>query len=519
MAESEKPAKRPRTAISVSAKKSICQFKVKNPTATQDTILRMAKDQLKLTIGRSTVSDILRESPKWLSEEDASSTKKRKPHHDEMEKALLMWFSNVRARQIAVSDDMLRLKARAFGSALNIEGFSYSNGWLYGFKQRHGISLHAIHGEAASVSNEIVQDGRRRIQNLLQLSQYDLCNVYNMDETGLFFRLQPDKTLSTAPVRGTKKSKERISVALCANADGSDKLKPLVIGKAARPRCFPKAFNVQSVVHYYHNKKAWMTSVIFTDWLKKVNKTMAARKKNIILFIDNAPSHVYDIELSHVKIEAFPPNTTSHLQPMDAGIIRNFKLHYKKQMLQEYVSQIDRDGKYQPLDLKQAIYLTKDSWEAVKPETIANCFRHTGILPMGTVPDPAVQEETLDDLEQLIQRVSPSDPLSAERYLSLCTDAESSCVEELTDKEILDFVCDNDELSDDSDEEEEETGGPLPYSLREAETVCDRLLATLEQCESFSETHYYAVRDIQRKLGHVRSKNSVQTQITDYFQH
>ena len=37
------------------------------------------------------------------------------------------------------------------------------------------------------------KDGRRRIQNLLQLSQYDLCNVYNMDKTGLFFRLQPDK--------------------------------------------------------------------------------------------------------------------------------------------------------------------------------------------------------------------------------------------------------------------------------------------------------------------------------------
>ena len=59
-----------------------------------------------------------------------------------------------------------------------------------------------------------------------------------MDETGLFFRLEPNKTLSTGPVSGTKKCKKKITVALCANADGSHKLKLLGIGKSARARCF-----------------------------------------------------------------------------------------------------------------------------------------------------------------------------------------------------------------------------------------------------------------------------------------
>ena len=63
-----------------------------------------------------------------LSEEDTFFTKKHKPHHNKMEKALLIWFCNVQARQIVISDDTLRLKARVFRSALNIEGFSYSNG-------------------------------------------------------------------------------------------------------------------------------------------------------------------------------------------------------------------------------------------------------------------------------------------------------------------------------------------------------------------------------------------------------
>ena len=59
-----------------------------------------------------------------------------------------------------------------------------------------------------------------------------------MDKTGLFFRLESNKTLASKTVKGTKKSKDRISVGLCANVDGTDKLPPVVICKAKKPRCY-----------------------------------------------------------------------------------------------------------------------------------------------------------------------------------------------------------------------------------------------------------------------------------------
>ena len=55
-------------------------------------------------------------------------------------------------------------------------------------------------------------------------------------ETGLFYCLLPNSTLATGPVSGKKKQKERITIALCANATGTDKLVPLVIGKSAHPQ-------------------------------------------------------------------------------------------------------------------------------------------------------------------------------------------------------------------------------------------------------------------------------------------
>ena len=43
-----------------------------------------------------------------------------------------------------------------------------------------------------------------------------------------FYRLEPDRTLATQRLSGRKKNKERLTIALCTNADGSHKLDPLM---------------------------------------------------------------------------------------------------------------------------------------------------------------------------------------------------------------------------------------------------------------------------------------------------
>ncbi|KAL5510691.1 hypothetical protein EMCRGX_G006284 [Ephydatia muelleri] len=73
--------------------------------------------------------------------------------------------------------------------------------------------------------------------------------------------MQPDRTLSTTiDVRGFKKTKDSITAGLAVNSTGGERLKPIVIHKSKRPRCFGKTFNPDSVVSYHSNKKAWMRS-------------------------------------------------------------------------------------------------------------------------------------------------------------------------------------------------------------------------------------------------------------------
>ena len=64
-----------------------------------------------------------------------------------------------------------------------------------------------------------------------------------------------------------KKDKFHITVGLACNSDGSEKLEPIFIGKASKPRCFKKQSPEQCGFYYWNNSKAWMTSSLFEEYV------------------------------------------------------------------------------------------------------------------------------------------------------------------------------------------------------------------------------------------------------------
>jgi hypothetical protein len=78
-------------------------------------------------------------------------------------------------------------------------------------------------------------------------------DVYSADETGLFFKVLPERTLAYKgeTCHGGKHSKDRLTVLLCVNSEGSDKQVPIVIGKS---RCFKDVKNLP--IKYHANSKA-----------------------------------------------------------------------------------------------------------------------------------------------------------------------------------------------------------------------------------------------------------------------
>lgn len=64
---------------------------------------------------------------------------------------------------------------------------------------------------------------------------------------------------------GKKKDRFRITIGFACNADGSEKLEPIFIGKSKNPRCFQKKDPQARGFYYRNNKKAWMTTELFEE--------------------------------------------------------------------------------------------------------------------------------------------------------------------------------------------------------------------------------------------------------------
>lgn len=92
---------------------------------------------------------------------------------------------------------------------------------------------------------------------------------------GLFFRTLPSKSLQSRRKKasGGKLAKDRITVLLACSAEG-EKLKPLVIGKSFNPRAMRGIPKSELPVKYHANKKAWMTSDLFKQWVESLNVKM-----------------------------------------------------------------------------------------------------------------------------------------------------------------------------------------------------------------------------------------------------
>ena len=111
-------------------------------------------------------------------------------------------------------------------------------------------------GESAIVNPETVMDWKsEELPTIIYV--YQPKDIFNVHETGLFYNLQPSKTLTYKDdsCHGGTKSKQRVTVLLGCNSDSTEKLPPLVFGKYNKPHCFR---NVKKSPHQIHSKFQFM---------------------------------------------------------------------------------------------------------------------------------------------------------------------------------------------------------------------------------------------------------------------
>lgn len=256
------------------------------------------------------------------------------------------------------------------------------------------VKVYSYHGVSVSVdiTTENIQNEIRKIQSILK--DYAPENILNFDETGLFYQQAPRRTICSAPLGGLKKSKKRLTIRLLCNADGTYKSHPIVIGNSKHPTCFDTrarllaktAVRNSHHVEYHHSPSAWMTSEIFTSYIKRLDVAFRREGRHVALLLDNASVHNIKITLTNIVFVFLPANTSSKLQALDAGITANFKtqfraIQYDRALTQYLTKQLNN---VYEMDQVQAMIYIATSWGLTicKLMNVACCSQNFLVLQL-----------------------------------------------------------------------------------------------------------------------------------------
>ncbi|XP_066139195.1 jerky protein homolog-like [Euwallacea fornicatus] len=251
----------------------------------------------------------------------------------EMKKHLYKWFLKQREQHSHINGDMFKETTKTLNFKFYRKSFQASNSWLQNFKKHYGIRFLKIARENLSSQPELIAPCKQKLSEKIAKLQLGLEQIFNANESGLYWKLLPDKTYvssmeKTAP--GRKTEKQRITFLACANASGNHKVK---------------------------------------DFLETQGLPIRA-----LLLLDNAPSHPPAEELNKmdkcVTVMYMPPNVTQLIQPMDQNAIRLTKLFYRKNLLSQVVAKGDVGETLKAVTLRDAVSNLNLAWDKLKPIVI-----------------------------------------------------------------------------------------------------------------------------------------------------
>lgn len=199
--------------------------------------------------------------------------------------------------------------------------------------------------------------------------------------TDCFYQLAPTTIVGPSRLRGRKKRKESANFLACADYTGTDRRPQLVLGKSRNPRCFENRDLASGGLRYCYSAKGWTTTELFYEWLVWFDGYIGKTTRRwAILLIDNAPCRGQASTIPNklkLKFYFFPKNTTSSIQPLEAGVIFCIKKRFMRTQLKGAIHLIEKGVHHRlySLDLYTAMTITDKIWKEIDYKIVNNWWR------------------------------------------------------------------------------------------------------------------------------------------------
>lgn len=430
-----------RLKISVAQKKAIRQYyKMQAPGVGHKHIKQWFFEEYGIQLPFSTISNILSSKFDHLDQLGAShndAKRCRPPRYPDLETALTECIGRMKAAGMDLTGAVLLKTAHNLWP--NIPAYegqpvpSLSGGWVEKFKTRHNIKLRSAKPKGPVKDSNDQEPSPEEIFDSIrsEASNYSREDIFTMSETELYWRLPPNSTalreLSSLP---RQESGERVTVALAVNSSGTQKVVPWIVGHYTQPKAFCAPGNdIKSLqIAYSSNNIAWMTGAEWQNWLKWFDGLM---DRPVLLIV--TPHRAHEIaytmltdtyKLQNTKVMFLPSNASPLSQPMEMGLVQNFKALYRQSFLSfindfyyqrdierhvpqsisietqdsyngniRYIDQIE--DPHAAINLYIAAFWIQRAWFDVTPTQVCSSWAKAALFGVEKDPDPDMQTQSI----------------------------------------------------------------------------------------------------------------------------
>ncbi|NXY85868.1 TIGD3 protein, partial [Alcedo cyanopectus] len=304
----------------------------------------------------------------WHRSGDPERKRKREGKDATLEAALLRWVEGARSADLPVGGPLLQIKAKHLAEALGQTDAEPGGSWLARFESRHGLAPEKPLAEKGDTEQPTSERWASTVLPAL-LRSYAPSEIYSCGEMGI---LLPGESAG-----------DRLTLLLCANADGSEKVPLRAVGESPRPHCLRGVNLGQMPWSYRASSAAGVTAPLFAEWLREFDEGMRRQGKSVLLLLAKREARPY-LQLPNVRMVFVPPAATLAL-PLDCGVTGNLKGYYRRRLLRWQPAE---RGAGHPT-LLDVLHMLVQAWGDVSPALIAGCFRAAGFSPEAIADVPA----------------------------------------------------------------------------------------------------------------------------------